>query len=86
MTYPNLTDEEIQKLRDAIDNTLNNMKSDIRKKKTQSIWKNNTIASHYHWWCRASYRIPITYCYHCSRRSRHTNRRKQWGAWSGERH
>ncbi len=33
MTYPNLTDEEIQKLRDAIDNTLNNMKSDIRKKK-----------------------------------------------------
>ncbi len=33
MTYPNLTDEEIQKLRDTINNTLNNMKSDIRKKK-----------------------------------------------------
>ena len=33
MTYPNLTDEGVQKLRDAIDNTLDNMKSDIRKKK-----------------------------------------------------
>ncbi len=33
MTYPNLINEEIQKIRDAIDNTLNNMKSDIRKKK-----------------------------------------------------
>ena len=33
MTYPNLTDEEIQKLRDAIGNTLGNMKSDIRKEK-----------------------------------------------------
>ena len=33
MTYPNVTDEEIRKLRDAIDYTLGSMKSDIRKKK-----------------------------------------------------
>ncbi len=33
MSYPNLTDEEIRKLREAIENTLGNMKSDIRKKK-----------------------------------------------------
>ena len=33
MTYTNLTDEEIQKLTEAIANTLNNMKSDIKKKK-----------------------------------------------------
>ena len=33
MTYLNLTDEEIRKLRDAIDYTLGSMKSDIRKKK-----------------------------------------------------
>ena len=33
MTYPNLMDEEIQKLWDAIDNMLSNIKSDIRKAK-----------------------------------------------------
>ncbi len=33
MTYPNLTDEEIQKLRDAINSTLSDTKSDIKKKK-----------------------------------------------------
>ncbi len=33
MTYPNLTDEEIRKLRDAIGNMLGNMESDIRKEK-----------------------------------------------------
>ena len=39
MTYPNLTDEEIQKLRDAIDNTLGNMKSNIRKEKLKVFGK-----------------------------------------------
>ncbi len=39
MTYPNLTDEEIQKLRDAISNTLGNMKSDIRKEKLKVLGK-----------------------------------------------
>ena len=39
MTYPNLTDEEIQKLQDAIDNTLGNMKSDIRKANLKVIGK-----------------------------------------------
>ncbi len=39
MTYPNLTDEEIQKLRDAISNTLDNMKSDIRKEKLKVFGK-----------------------------------------------
>ena len=39
MTYPNLTDEEIQKLRDAISNTLGNMKSDIRKEKLKVFGK-----------------------------------------------
>jgi hypothetical protein len=39
MTYPNLTDEEIRKLRDAIDNTLDNMKSDIRKRKLKVLGK-----------------------------------------------
>ena len=39
MTYPNLTDEEIQKLRDAIDNTLCNMKSNIRKEKLKVFGK-----------------------------------------------
>ena len=39
MTYLNLTDEEIQKLRDAIDNTLGNMKSDIRKAKLNVFGK-----------------------------------------------
>ncbi len=38
MTYPNLTDEEIQKLGDAI-NTLGNMKSDIRKAKLKVFGK-----------------------------------------------
>ena len=39
MTYPNLTDEEIQKLRDAISNTLGNMKSDIKKEKLKVLGK-----------------------------------------------
>ncbi len=39
MTYPNLTDEEIQKLRDVISNTLGNMKSDIRKEKLKVFGK-----------------------------------------------
>ncbi len=39
MTYPNLTDEEIQKLMDAIGNTLSNMKSDIKKKKFKVFGK-----------------------------------------------
>ena len=39
MTYLNLTDEEIQKLWDAIDNTLGNMKSDIRKAKLKVFGK-----------------------------------------------
>ena len=39
MTYPNLTDEEIQKLRDAINNMLCNMKSDIRKEKLKVLGK-----------------------------------------------
>ncbi len=39
MTYPNLTDEEIQKLMDAIGNILSNMKSDIKKKKFKVFGK-----------------------------------------------
>ena len=39
MTYPNLTDEEIQKLMDAIGNTLSDMKSDIKKKKYKVFGK-----------------------------------------------
>ena len=39
MTYPNLTDEEIQKLRDVINNTLGNMKSNIRKEKLKMFGK-----------------------------------------------
>ncbi len=39
MTYPNLTDEDIQKLRDAISNALGNMKSDIRKDKLKVFGK-----------------------------------------------
>ena len=39
MTYPDLTDEEIQKLRDAISNTLGNMKKDIRKEKLKVFEK-----------------------------------------------
>ncbi len=39
MTYTNLMDEEIQKLTEAIGNTLNNMKSDIRKKKFKVLGK-----------------------------------------------
>ncbi len=39
MTYPNLTDEEIQNLRGAISNTLGNMKSDIRKEKLKVFGK-----------------------------------------------
>ncbi len=39
MTYPNLTDEEIQKLRDAINNMLGNMKSDIKKEKLKVFGK-----------------------------------------------
>ena len=70
-------DEEIQKLRDAIDNTLGDMKSDIRKEKLKVFGKNTTIASYRRWWCRASYRISITYRYRCSWRSRHVDHRKQ---------
>ncbi len=39
MTYPNLRDEEVQKLKDAIDNTLGNMKSNIRKEKLKVFGK-----------------------------------------------
>ena len=39
MTYPNLTNEEIQKLTDAIGNTLSNIKSDIRKAKLKVFGK-----------------------------------------------
>ena len=39
MTYPNLSDEEILKLRDAISNTLSNMKKDIRKDKLKVFGK-----------------------------------------------
>ncbi len=39
MTYPNLTNEEIQKLRDVISNTLGNMKKDIRKDKLKVFGK-----------------------------------------------
>ena len=39
MTYPNLSDEEILKLRDAISNTLSNMKKDIRKDKLKVLEK-----------------------------------------------
>ncbi len=39
MTYPNLSDEEILKLRDAISNTLSNMKKDIRKDKLKVLGK-----------------------------------------------
>ena len=39
MTYPNLTDEEILKLRDVISNTLSNMKKDIRKDKLKVLRK-----------------------------------------------
>ena len=39
MTYTNLTDEEILRLRDAISNTLSNMKKDIRKDKLKVLGK-----------------------------------------------
>ncbi len=39
MTYPNLMNEEIQKLRDVISNTLSNMKKDIRKDKLKVFGK-----------------------------------------------
>ncbi len=39
MTYPNLTDEEVLKLRDAISNTLSTMKKDIRKDKLKVFVK-----------------------------------------------
>ncbi len=39
MRYPDLTDEEIERVRDAIINTLNNMKSDIRKEKLKVFGK-----------------------------------------------
>ena len=39
MTYPNLSDEEILKLRDTISNTLSNMKKDIRKDKLKVLGK-----------------------------------------------
>ena len=39
MLYPNLSDEEIRKLRDAINSTLGNMKSDIKRKKLKVFGK-----------------------------------------------
>ncbi len=39
MTYPNLSNEEILKLRDAISNTLSNMKKDIRKDRLKVFGK-----------------------------------------------
>ena len=39
MTYLNLSDEEILKLRDAISNTLKDMKKDIRKDKLKVFGK-----------------------------------------------
>ncbi len=39
MTYPNLSNEEILKLRDAISDTLSNMKKDIRKDKLKVFGK-----------------------------------------------
>ena len=39
MFYPNLTDEEVLKLREAISNTLNSMKKDIRKDKFKVLGK-----------------------------------------------
>ncbi len=39
MTFLNMTDEEIQRLQDAIDNTLGNMKSVIRKAKVKVLGK-----------------------------------------------
>ncbi len=39
MTYLNLSNEEIQKLRDAISDTLSNMKKDIRKDKLKVFGK-----------------------------------------------
>ena len=39
MTYPNLSDEEIQNLSGAISNTLSNMKKDIRKDKLKVFGK-----------------------------------------------
>ncbi len=39
MSYPNLTDEEVLKLREAISNTLNSMKKDIRKDKLKVLGK-----------------------------------------------
>ena len=39
MKYPDLTDEEIERVRDAISNTLGNMKSDIRKDKLKAFGK-----------------------------------------------
>ena len=39
MNHPNLTDKEILKLRNAISNTLDNMKSDIKKEKLKVFGK-----------------------------------------------
>ncbi len=39
MSYLNLTDEEVLKLREAISNTLNSMKKDIRKDKFKVLGK-----------------------------------------------
>ncbi len=39
MTYPNLSDEEVLKLRDAISDTLSTMKKDIRKDKLKVLGK-----------------------------------------------
>ncbi len=39
MKYPDLTDEDIERVRDTISNTLGNMKSDIRKDKLKAYGK-----------------------------------------------
>ena len=87
MTYPNLTDEEIQKLRDAIDNTLDNMKSDIRKKKLKVFGRTILSLVIITGGVALAIVFPSSmYRYRRSWRSCHANRRKQWGALSGERH
>ncbi len=39
MRYPDLTDEEIERMRSAISNTLSNMKKDVRKDKLKMFGK-----------------------------------------------
>ena len=56
MTYPNLTDEEIQKLMDAIGNTLSDMKSDIKEKKYRVFGR--ALLSLVVWQCPLFFLIP----------------------------